>query len=100
MSTQAATPPESLCLLRTSALGDVSHVVPLVRTVQSHWPNAALTWIVGKLEHRLVGDLPGVEFIVFDKSQGRNGYRAVHRALVPLDRVEAEQAEQSAEVPA
>lgn len=81
MSTQAATPPESLCLLRTSALGDVSHVVPLVRTVQSHWPNAALTWIVGKLEHRLVGDLPGVEFIVFDKSQGRNGYRAVHRAL-------------------
>jgi heptosyltransferase I len=81
MSAQAATPPESLCLLRTSALGDVSHVVPLVRTVQSHWPATALTWIVGKLEHKLVGDLPGVEFIVFDKSKGWEGYRAVRRAL-------------------
>ena len=27
-------PPASLCLLRTSALGDVTHVVPLVRTLQ------------------------------------------------------------------
>lgn len=81
MSAQAATPPESLCLLRTSALGDVSHVVPLVRSVQSHWPTTALTWIVGKLEHKLVGDLPGVEFVVFDKSKGWDGYRAVRRAL-------------------
>jgi len=81
MSVPAATPPESLCLLRTSALGDVSHVVPLVRTVQARWPSTALTWIVGKLEHKLVGDLPGVEFIVFDKAKGREGYLAVRRAL-------------------
>lgn len=81
MSTPAATPPESLCLLRTSALGDVSHVVPLVRTIQSHWPATTLTWIVGKLEHKLVGDLPGVEFVVFDKSKGRDGHAAVRRAL-------------------
>lgn len=81
MSAPAATPPESLCLLRTSALGDVSHVVPLVRTIQSHWPATALTWIVGKLEHKLVGDLPGVEFIVFDKGKGRDGHAAVRRTL-------------------
>lgn len=81
MSAQAATPPASLCLLRTSALGDVSHVVPLVRTIQSHWPATTLTWIVGKLEHKLVGDLPGVEFIVFDKTKGWDGYRTVRRAL-------------------
>ncbi|MBN8738187.1 MAG: ADP-heptose--LPS heptosyltransferase [Lysobacterales bacterium 69-70] len=81
MSVQASTPPASLCLLRTSALGDVSHVVPLVRTVQKHWPATALTWIVGKLEHKLVGDLPGVEFVVFDKRQGWKGWQAVRRAL-------------------
>ncbi|HSX62027.1 MAG TPA: glycosyltransferase family 9 protein [Tahibacter sp.] len=81
MSVTAATPPESLCLLRTSALGDVSHVVPLVRTVQAHWPQTALTWIVGKLENKLVGDLPGIEFVVFDKAKGWDGYRAVRRAL-------------------
>lgn len=73
--------PTSLCLLRTSALGDVTHVVPVLRTLQTAWPQCALTWIVGKLEQRLVGDIPGVEFVVFDKAAGLDGYRAVRRAL-------------------
>jgi heptosyltransferase I len=76
-----STPVESLCLLRTSALGDVSHVVPLVRTLQTAWPATRLSWIVGRLEHKLVGDIPGVEFIVFDKGAGLRGYRDVRRAL-------------------
>lgn len=76
-----AEPLESLCLLRTSALGDVTHVVPLVRTLQSTWPATRLTWIVGKLEHRLVGDVAGVEFVVFDKAGGVAGFRVVRRAL-------------------
>ena len=74
-------PPESLCLLRTSAIGDVTHVVPLVRTLQAAWPSTKLTWIVGKLENRVVGDLPGVEFIVFDKSRGWRAFSDVRRAL-------------------
>jgi heptosyltransferase I len=73
--------PSSLCLLRTSAIGDVTHVVPLVRTLQQAWPQTPLTWIVGKLERRLVGDLPGVEFVTFDKSRGWAGMRDVHEAL-------------------
>lgn len=72
---------QSLCLLRTSALGDVTHVVPLVRTLQAAWPATRLTWIVGKLEHKLVGDLAGVEFVVFDKAAGFAGFRAVRQAL-------------------
>src|SRR5690606_35791292 len=36
--------PDSLCLLRTSAIGDVTHVVPLVRTLQARWPQTRLTW--------------------------------------------------------
>lgn len=74
-------PPQSLCLLRTSALGDVSHVVPLVRTLQARWPRTRLTWIVGKLEHRLVGDIDGVEFVVFDKAAGLRGFHAVRSQL-------------------
>ncbi|HJP98256.1 MAG TPA: glycosyltransferase family 9 protein [Rhodanobacteraceae bacterium] len=73
--------PQSVCLLRTSALGDVTHVVPVVRTLQAAWPATRLTWIVGKLEHRLVGDVDGVEFVVFDKGTGMAGYRAVRSAL-------------------
>ncbi|MGH8159659.1 MAG: glycosyltransferase family 9 protein [Rhodanobacter sp.] len=75
------TAPASICLLRTSAIGDVTHVVPLVRTLQQAWPDTSLTWIIGKLERKLVGDLPGVEFVTFDKSAGWAGMRAVHAAL-------------------
>ena len=73
--------PASICLLRTSALGDVTHVVPLLRTLQKAWPQTELIWIVGKLERRLVGDLPGVTFVTFDKSAGWAGMRAVGEAL-------------------
>jgi len=81
---QAATPataPGSLCLLRTSALGDVTHVVPLVRTLQQAWPATRLTWLIGKFEQRLVGDLAGVEFITFDKRAGKSGFREVREKL-------------------
>jgi heptosyltransferase I len=73
--------PSSICLLRTSAIGDVTHVVPLVRTLQRALPQTSLTWIVGKLERKLVGDLPGVQFVTFDKSAGWAGMRAVTTAL-------------------
>lgn len=71
----------SLCLLRTSAIGDVTHVVPLVRTLQAQLPQTRLTWIVGKLEHRLVGCIEDVDFVVFDKARGLAGMRAVREAL-------------------
>jgi heptosyltransferase I len=67
--------------LRLSALGDVCNTVPLVRAIQRAWPETALTWIVGKAEHRLVHDLPGVEFIVFDKRGSFAGFRKARRQL-------------------
>jgi heptosyltransferase I len=74
-------PPRSICLLRLSALGDVTHVVPLVRTLQRAWPQVALTWIIGKGEHRLLDGLPGVEFVEYDKRSGLAGMRALRREL-------------------
>lgn len=71
----------SLCLLRTSALGDVTHVVPVIRTLQAQAPGSRLTWIVGKFESKLVGDLPGVEFLTFDKSAGWRGLRELRGQL-------------------
>jgi heptosyltransferase I len=79
--TPTPTIPASICLLRTSAIGDVTHVVPLVRTLQQAWPEVALTWVIGKLERKLVGDLPGVTFVTFDKGAGWSGMRAVREAL-------------------
>jgi len=53
-----------------SALGDATHTLPVVRAIQDQWPGTQITWIIGKLERRLIGELEGVEFIVFDKRGG------------------------------
>lgn len=73
--------PTSICLLRLSALGDVTHVVPLVRTLQAAWPEIPLSWIIGKAEQRLLEGLPGVEFIEYDKKSGFRGMHALHRRM-------------------
>lgn len=75
------TPPSNLCLLRLSALGDICHTLPIVRTIQRAWPQTNVTWIIGRLEHGLVHDIPGIEFIVFDKSAGLRAYKDLHRRL-------------------
>jgi heptosyltransferase I len=74
-------PPERICVLRLSALGDVCHVLPVVRTLQDAWPATRITWILGKLEHRLLGHLPDIDFVTFDKKAGTDGYRALRRQL-------------------
>jgi heptosyltransferase I len=74
-------PPRSICLLRLSALGDVTHVLPLLHTLRKAWPGVAITWIIGKGEHRLLDGLAGVEFFEYDKASGLAGMRALRRRL-------------------
>ena len=38
--------PRSICLLRLSALGDVTHVLPLLHTLRAGLPDAGLTWVI------------------------------------------------------
>jgi heptosyltransferase I len=83
-STPASSPvprPRSICLLRLSALGDVTHVLPLIRTLRAAWPDVALTWVIGKGEYRLLDGLPGMDFVVDDKKTGIAGMRAMRREL-------------------
>ncbi len=75
------TTPTSICLLRLSALGDATHVLPVVHTLQRAWPQIAIAWIIGRGEQRLLDGLPGVEFIVFDKRGGWTAVRALRREL-------------------
>lgn len=82
MGTQSSTASiQSICILRLSAIGDVTHVVPVVLSLQERLPGVKITWIIGKIEARLIGDLPGVEFIVFDKKAGRKGYAALRESM-------------------
>jgi len=73
------TPPQSLCILRLSAIGDVTHVLPTLRTLQKSWPETRITWVIGKLEASLVEDIDGVEFIIFDKRRGAAAFLSGRR---------------------
>jgi len=75
------TPPAAVCVLRLSALGDVCHALPVVRTLQDEWPQTRLTWILGALEKKLLGHIPGVEFVVFDKKAGLTAYTNLRAGL-------------------
>ena len=70
-----------LCILRLSALGDATHVVPVVRAIQDSDPETKISWIIGKLEHKLLSDLENVEFIVFDKRGGWPAISALRKQL-------------------
>ena len=81
MTLPLSSAPDSVCLLRLSAIGDITHALPVLRTLQHHWPQTRITWIIGKNEHALVSKIDGVEFITFDKSLGFGAYRDVRRKL-------------------
>lgn len=76
-----AAPPRSVCILRLSAIGDTCHVVPVIRTLQRAYPQARITWIIGKLEAKLMSLLPDVEFITVDKRAGLGGLRSLRAQL-------------------
>jgi heptosyltransferase I len=59
--------PRSVCLIRLSAIGDTCHVVPLIRALERAWPGCRVTWIIGRIESKLMSLLPEVEFIEVDK---------------------------------
>jgi len=67
-------PPENVCLLRLSAIGDTCHAVPLLRTLQGAWPRTRFTWVIGKLEAKLMGLIPDVELITVDKGAGLSAF--------------------------
>ena len=73
--------PASVCILRLSAIGDVCHTLAVVRTLQRAWPDTRFTWIIGKLEAKLLGHLPDIEFIAYDKRSGLKGYRQLRQQL-------------------
>ena len=75
------TPPRNICILRLSALGDVTHAVPVVRAIQRQWPDTRITWICAGLEHRLLSAIDGVRFVIIDKKSGLGGYWRLWRQL-------------------
>lgn len=74
-------PTSSVCLLRLSALGDVSHLLPLVHAWRQQQPQTQLSWILGNGEAQLLEGLEGVELLAYRKRDGYAGMRALWRQL-------------------
>jgi heptosyltransferase I len=73
--------PDRVCLLRLSAIGDTCHVVPLLRTLQDAWPRTRFTWVIGKLEAKLMSVIPDVELITVDKGAGLSAYTRLREEM-------------------
>ncbi len=73
--------PKSICIMRLSALGDITHILPVINTIKSGFPEVKISWIIGNREAELVKDIPGIEFIVFGKHLGWRAYAQLRHRL-------------------
>lgn len=74
-------PPQSLCILRLSAIGDVCNALAAVQQIQAYYPTTKITWVIGKVEAQLLQNISNIDFIVFDKKQGWKGIWALWKRL-------------------
>src|SRR5580692_235059 len=83
MTTLSFKPPlQHVCLLRLSAIGDTCHALAALRAFQAAWPETRFTWIIGKLEAKLMTEiLPEIEFIIFDKGATLRELRRLRTVL-------------------
>ncbi len=73
--------PRKICLLRLSALGDVTHAVPVLRAIQDQWPQTEVTWITSSFEYKLLSLIEGPRYVTINKKDGFGGYRKLRRQL-------------------
>lgn len=76
--------PHSIAIMRMSAIGDAVLTVPLIRTLQQHFPNSQITWITSPVVYSLMEGLDGVEFVVADKPDSLSDYLELRRRFRQL----------------
>ena len=59
---------KSICIIRLSSIGDITHMIPIIQTLKYYLPKTNLTWIIGKTEYSLVKNIKDIDFIVIDKT--------------------------------
>lgn len=72
---------ESICILRLSAIGDVCHALAVVQAIGRHYPEATITWVIGRVEAALFANVPNIHFVVFDKRDGLAAYKKLRQQL-------------------
>lgn len=72
---------QNIAIVRLSALGDVTLLLPVIETLKRELPRARITWIAGAAVYPLLEGIPGVEFLVFDKRRGLRAYADLRQQL-------------------
>ena len=75
---------ENICVLRTSSLGDICHMLPFIYTLRREYPKAKISWIIGKNEASFLEKIDGVEFIIFDKNNTFKSYLSIAKRLTKI----------------
>jgi heptosyltransferase I len=76
------TPPDRVCIVMMSAVGDAVHVLPVITALKRANPAMRLTWVLQPGPATLVRGHPLVdEIILFDRSAGMRGFTDVRRQL-------------------
>ena len=72
---------DNICILRTSSLGDICHMLPFIYTLKAEYPKAKISWIIGKNEAKFIDKIDGIELIIFDKNKTISSYIAIAKKL-------------------
>jgi len=68
---------KSICIIRLSSIGDITHMIPIIQTLKYYLPKTNLTWIIGKTEYSLVKNIENIDFVVIDKNNFLSAIRAL-----------------------
>jgi heptosyltransferase I len=72
---QLSSPPERICIVMMSAIGDAVHVLPVVNALRRAYPRSHISWVIQPVPHVLVREQPAVDdFIVFRRRKGSSGW--------------------------
>jgi heptosyltransferase I len=80
-----AQPPEEICIVMLSAIGDAVHVLPVASALKRAWPSCRITWVIQPVPYMLAEGHPAIdEFIIFQRVRGLRAwtaYRDLRRRL-------------------
>ena len=75
------TVPQSICIIRLSAIGDCINVIPLVQLIQKTYPQVKITWITEKIDADLLNFMSGIDFITYNKKKGLKELQRLKKIL-------------------
>jgi len=73
-------PAKKICVIRTSALGDVVHAMAMVGALRHGYPDAEITWVLQPLAYDMVKHQGAADhYVLFDRKGGLEHWKALKK---------------------